>query len=139
MRVLICRIMKGTMKKTIYVIDDDDDVRDVISFVLNEENYEVEGFSDPTLALKQLKSCDPANYPGLIFVDYHMPKMTGPEFIFTLKEFHPDTFGKIPMILCTARGETREEHKIPAEVKILLKPMDLEELTAMARSSYKNL
>ncbi len=125
------------MSKVIYLIDDDDDVRDVISFVLTEENYQVEAFARADLALEKLKSIPFEELPGLIFVDYNMPYMSGMEFIYNLKEFHPDTLGKIPLVLCSGQGDMGEGFAIPPEVKIFPKPMELEELLALTKNILK--
>lgn len=125
------------MSEVIYLIDDDEDVRDVMSFVLTEESYEVKTFNSADLALEELKKTPSENLPKLIFVDYFMPRMNGVEFIYNLKEFHPETLGRIPLVLCSAKGDLGDGPKIPAEVRILSKPMDLEELLTLTASILK--
>jgi DNA-binding response OmpR family regulator len=58
------------MAARILIVDDDPDIRDVLSLTLSEENYEVLEAEDGEAALKIINS-KPLD---LVLVDYKMPK-----------------------------------------------------------------
>ena len=78
--------------KTIYVVDDNDTVRELVEMVL-EPKYHVVGFSNGHEAYKAINTvtCD------LIITDYEMPVMNGVELADLVKESSPDT----PIMLCS--------------------------------------
>ena len=83
----------------IYVIDDDDLVREGLCSLLEHLGHRTESFGHPEVALQKLLAADPK--PAVVIVDYNMPGMTGTQFI-----------GRY----CTALGAPPE----PTETQILL-------------------
>jgi len=63
----------------IYVIDDDDLVRDGLCSLLEHLGHRTQSFGDPKMALKALLSTE--TLPEVILVDYNMPEMNGAQFI----------------------------------------------------------
>ncbi len=114
------------MKKLVFIIDDDDDVRDVMSYALELEGYNVRSFSDPLMALSELGQLSQEKMPGLILVDYHMPQMNGVNFVELVFSHHADTIGKIPMAICSAQEDLNSITKFPRDVIHLMKPLELE-------------
>jgi CheY-like chemotaxis protein len=114
------------MAKPVFLIDDDEDVRDVVKFALEQENYQVVDFENAARGLEFLRGMKPADYPCLVIVDYLMPKMDGWKFIHAMKD-HRD-LKSIPMVLCSAKGSEEVPGPLPEGVSHLNKPMDLEEL-----------
>lgn len=119
----------------ICIIDDDDDVRGVISFALNFEGIDTLPFESARKAEEYISKLSPENYPCLIIVDYTMPEMDGVEFIDLLSEKYPDTLGKIPVALSTAH-QSDDILNIPDHVMRLQKPFQLSELMKMAKEYY---
>jgi CheY-like chemotaxis protein len=117
------------MKRKVCVIDDDDDVRDVVTYALEEDGFEVWPFENPELALESFKESQ--QYPGFFLLDYYMPKMTGLSFIKKLRSEYQDTLGKIPCALSTANDNLKEQ--IPDDVLELKKPMDIDHLLDLVR------
>lgn len=111
------------MKNLVFIIDDDDDVREVMCFALEFEGIKTLSFSDAVKATEYLRHLTPSQYPQLIVVDFMMPEMNGIEFIEHLRTHYPKTLARIPLALSTARDDIHK--KIPAEVKLLAKPIDL--------------
>ncbi len=64
---------------TIYVIDDDDLVRDGLCSLLEHLGHRTHSFRHPEVALQTLLAADPA--PEVVIVDYNMPGMNGTQFI----------------------------------------------------------
>jgi len=83
-------------KGRIFIVDDEEDILDTFSIVLEDEGYYVETSSNPKEALKILKE---KNF-DLVLSDMRMPEMTGEEFLEKLREFNNFT----SFIVMTAYG-----------------------------------
>lgn len=118
------------VRKKIYVIDDDEDLREVISWVLSKEGYSVYSFESPGEALSSLKRSH--HLPQLIVVDYHMDEMQGSEFLIR-KNVIKDA-AQCPVLMISAspkevEGQVCREHY----KEVLTKPIDLEGLVSKIR------
>ena len=123
------------MTHPICIIDDDDDVREVMTFALEYEGLAAIKFNRASLALEALAAMNQDEYPSLIFVDYLMPEMDGLKFISQLKEQYSKTLGKIPVVLSSA-GLFDESESVPQEVLTVPKPIDLYAFIELARKYY---
>jgi DNA-binding response OmpR family regulator len=63
----------ATMKKRILIVDDEADVNFAVKMALEENDFRVDAFDDPELALENLK----AGLYDLLILDIKMPKMNG--------------------------------------------------------------
>ncbi|UCE27672.1 MAG: response regulator [Candidatus Coatesbacteria bacterium] len=90
------------MAKKIMVIEDEENVRLVVSLSLEKEGYEVESVATGEEALE--KVVDFA--PDLIVLDIMMPGMDGWEVLGLLKS--NELTEKIPVCILTAKGEVRD-------------------------------
>lgn len=120
------------MSRPICIIDDDEDVRGVMCFALEFEGIQALAYKSGVEALAALKELKPHEYPGMIIVDFMMPDMDGVEFISKMVEDYPDTLGRIPMGLSTARFED-ETQDLPERAFRLEKPVDLKEFIELAK------
>jgi len=84
-------------KGKVLVIDDEEDVREVIKFYLNEENYQIIEAENGEEAIKLLNSEDNMMNVGVILCDIRMPKVNGVECIRYLRKEAPG----IPIIVVT--------------------------------------
>jgi len=123
------------MKRPVWIIDDDEDVRAVMVYALEFEGIQVKAFESATRALEHLYVLENTDYPSLMIVDYMMPEMDGVEFIGLLKEAR-ETFGKIPVVLSTARVEL--DSPTPQGIEFLNKPLDLSDFLSMVKRYYLN-
>ncbi len=90
------------MKKTVLVVDDEEDIVDLLRYNLVREGYEVLTASNGAQALEKATA-----KPDLILLDLMMPVLDGIETCRRLKS-HPDT-AAIPVVFLTARsGEVDE-------------------------------
>jgi len=87
------------MKKQIFVIDDEKDIREILSINLSKEGYEVKAFSSAEEASRGLTHSS----PDLIVLDIMMPGMDGYEFCRELRS--SEAFRSIPIIFLSARAE----------------------------------
>lgn len=119
--------------KSIVVIDDDEDIREVIVYALENEGHKVISFENGRVALESLSRLNPKDLPGLIIVDYLMPIMDGVTFIKTLKSDYPG-LRSIPLAMSTAMGKIDHEVFTSYEIMLLHKPIDLEDLLKVTHS-----
>lgn len=80
------------MAVTVWVVDDEEAVRDVVGAMLKELGYQVELFESGDVALKEFRS-RPAD---VVITDVRMPGMSGMDLTRSLLEMNPDA---IVMIL----------------------------------------
>lgn len=77
------------MKKTIYVVDDQEPVMETTALVLRrmDPTWEVTGFTDPLEALAAVKN----KAPDLILSDQVMPGLSGSQLLEQVRQISPDT------------------------------------------------
>jgi len=87
------------MAKTILIVDDSESIREVVSFTLENEGYNVLIAVDGKDALKFLdgKTID------LIITDLHMPEMDGIELIKEVRKM--PTYQRIPILFLTTESQ----------------------------------
>ncbi len=95
--------------KTVLVIDDDPDIRQLVTWKLSQAGFAVlaEGDGESGLAAARGRTGDPPSVrPDLVLVDWMMPKLSGIDVCRALRE-DPDTVD-IPVILLTAKAQETE-------------------------------
>jgi two-component system, LuxR family, response regulator FixJ len=113
----------------IYVIDDDDAVRQSLEFLLKTAGYTVTGFESAKAFLEVL----PELRSGCILTDVRMPEITGIDLLRRVKELGVD----IPVIVITGHGDISlavDAMKLGA-VDFLEKPFDEDQLLAALKSA----
>jgi len=108
------------MKKTILVVDDEENIRFLYKEELTDEGYEVILAGNAEEALEKIGR----QRPDLITVDIKMPGMDGLEFLQKLKEEEKE----IPVILCSAYGSYKQDFRVWASDAYVVKSADLSEL-----------
>jgi DNA-binding NtrC family response regulator len=118
------------------VVDDEHDIAEVMRNALEKENFLVDTFNDPQLALKQFQP----NYYDLILLDIRMPKLNGFELYRELKkkddkikvcfitafEIYYDEFKRMfPSLRVTCF--VRKPVRLDKLVKIIREELELEE------------
>lgn len=113
----------------IYVIDDDEAVRQSLEFLLKTAGLTVRGFEHAKAFLEIL----PQIKHGVVVTDVRMPDISGIDLLRGLKQTNPD----LPVIVITGHGDISlavEAMKIGA-VDFLEKPFDDDLLIASVRSA----
>lgn len=82
------RRLAGQEKTTIFVVDDDPDILNLIKHVLDLEGFEVRSFTDPREALEEFAAAK--ERPEMIMTDYCMQPMNGMELIHRCRETAPE-------------------------------------------------
>jgi CheY-like chemotaxis protein len=108
----------------ILVIDDNEEVREVLSFYCEQEDIDCTLLDNGENALKEIRN----NGFDLILLDIAMPNYTGIDVISSLKEH--GLFESKNIVIMTASSDKKmlEELKRNGIKDILLKPASLEEL-----------
>lgn len=81
------RRLAGEDRETIFVVDDDPDILNLLKHVLDLEGFEVKSFTDPELALEEFRSA--SKRPEMIVTDFCMQPMNGLELISKCRETDP--------------------------------------------------
>jgi len=103
----------------ILVVDDENDVVELLTFLLEKDGYTVVTASNGREALEKV----PEEVPDLILLDVMMPEMDGYTVQTQLLE-NPKT-KEIPIIILTAKGQLKDVFAMSPNVKAYIeKPFD---------------
>ena len=91
------------MSKNILIVDDSESIREVVSFTLENEGYNVLIGVDGKDALKYLDG-SPID---LIITDLHMPIMDGIELIKNVRQM--DAYKRIPILFLTTESQASKK------------------------------
>ena len=116
-----------SIPRKILIVDDEPDITSTFDMILEMNGFEVDAYTDPSLALSNFK---PNSY-GLALLDIRMPKMNGFELYKKIKEIDKN----MEVCFITAFEDYREEFKesFPElqEAKYFIrKPKAIEDLVA---------
>jgi len=109
--------------KSVLIVDDDVDIRETISLVLEDEGYAVASAANGEEALRYLRS-HPS--PSLILLDLMMPIMDGVEF--RAEQQRDASLSSIPVIVITASGNARDRARSMQVEGMIQKPIALDAL-----------
>ena len=82
----------------IYLVEDDDNIRKLVSYALKKDGCEVKGFAIPTDFFSELEK----EIPTLVLLDIMLPEIDGLTILKKLKE--NNKYKEIPVIMLTAKG-----------------------------------
>ena len=91
------------MSKKILIVDDSESIREVVSFTLENEGYNIVSAIDGKDALKHLdgQSID------LVITDLHMPNMNGIELIKEIRNI--DNYKHVPILFLTTESQAAKK------------------------------
>jgi two-component system, chemotaxis family, chemotaxis protein CheY len=110
-------------RKRVLVVDDDPDWMEAITEFLEEEGYSVEGAENGSVALEKLERGGPV---VAVVTDVQMPVMDGHELLARLRVQRP----RLPVIVITSEHVTGDEPTFSGALRVLRKPVAVEELLA---------
>ena len=111
--------------KKIMIVDDEENIRFLYKEELEEDGFMVELAQNGKEALEKL----PLFKPDLITLDIKMPVMDGIEALKRIRE----TERQIPIVLCSAYGEYKQDITTWASDAYVVKCADLTELKTTIR------
>ncbi len=119
------------MKRTILVVEDEKDIRELIRFNLQKEGYEAIGAEDANEALLTLRNDVGVD---LILLDLMLPGLQGEEFLRLLKS--EKRFATIPVIIITAKSgeKTMVDNLNAGADDFLTKPFSIRVLMAKVKA-----
>ncbi|THB62967.1 MAG: response regulator [Desulfovibrio sp.] len=120
------------MAKTIMTVDDSASVRQMVSFTLKKEGFEVIEASDGKDALTKLKGS-----VDMIVTDLNMPNMDGIELIKNVRANASYKFIPIIMLTTESQASKKQEGKSAGATGWIVKPFKPEQLTAVVHKLIK--
>jgi CheY-like chemotaxis protein len=111
--------------KTILVVDDEEAIRLLFREEFSEAGYRVQVAANGSEALQMVQR----GRPDLMTIDIKMPGMDGIELLRRVREIHRD----LPIIICTAYGNFKNDFGTWASDAYLTKSANLEELKGKVR------
>ena len=82
----------------IYLVEDDESIRELVVYTLNSQRFPAQGFERPSLFWKALEK----ELPSLVLLDIMLPEEDGIHILKKLRT-RPDT-RKLPIMMLTAKG-----------------------------------
>ncbi len=110
--------------KKILLVEDDIDIRENMSMVLEYEKYQVLQAENGAEAMKVLEA-NKSDLPDIILLDLFMPVMNGREFLDAVDANSNVDFKKIPVVLITASEQSAREDLDKRTTAVIRKPLDL--------------
>lgn len=112
------------MKKCIYILEDNDDIRELISFLLEEENYEVKGY--PTVSSFQKKML--SAHPDMVILDVMLTDGNGVAVCDELKA--NKRTNDIPILMMSAHSYASDIKQQCDAEDFISKPFDIDDLVS---------
>lgn len=113
--------------KTILLVEDDPDIREVTAEILRESGYDVQEAADGQSALQQLHRMSAV--PCLVLLDLSMPVMTGQELLKQLRR--SPRFAQLPVVVVSGARWTHAD--VPDADNFIVKPPSVASLLQIVR------
>jgi two-component system phosphate regulon response regulator PhoB len=108
-------------KKCIFLLEDNDDLRELFTYLLEEDDYEVKTYADATSFRKGIQTETP--HPNVILMDIRLPDGNGLDICKELKS-NPE-LAYIPIIMMSAHmSKSQVKETCPAD-DFIEKPFDI--------------
>jgi DNA-binding response OmpR family regulator len=120
--------------KKILIADDNQNIRDALTYLLEDEGYELLLAKDGAETLRKVRDLR----PDLLFLDIMMPEINGYDVCRTIKAdpLLKDTY----VIMLTAKGQVAEQErgKEVGANEYIVKPFSPMEILAKVKSIFRN-
>lgn len=119
------------MSSSIFVAEDEDDLRKLITFQLETNGYTVTTYADGKACWQELQQSDQP--PDLLLTDVMMPKMDGFQLLKSIR--NKNDLSDLPVIILTVRGTESDvvQGLDTGATDYLTKPFRSQELLARIR------
>jgi CheY-like chemotaxis protein len=108
---------------TIMLVDDDDDIREIIALILQEEGYRPLTAADGLEAIELLER---GEHPKVILLDMMMPGLDGADFLRVVKS--RPSFRDIPVVVMSGDTAARRKAESLGAAGCVAKPVELDTL-----------
>ena len=118
------------MNNSVLIVEDEQEIREMLSFALSRNGFEVGEAASAEEALQQLEG----PLPSLLIIDWMLPRMSGIDLARRLR--NDEHTAGLPMIMLTARGEENDKLKSfdSGVDDYITKPFSPRELVARMRA-----
>ncbi|MEK6743896.1 MAG: response regulator [Nitrospirota bacterium] len=119
-------------QKKILIADDNENIRDALTYLLEDEGYELRLASDGADTLRKVRE----RKPDILFLDIMMPEINGYDVCRTIKN-DPD-LKSIYVIMLTAKGQVAEQERgkeVGAD-EYIVKPFSPMEILARVKTLF---
>lgn len=117
-----------SIEKLVLVVEDDNDLRQTIQWLLEDEGFEVEAAGDGLEALVRARQRKPA----LVLLDMNLPRLDG---YGVARELHSTYGNTINIVTMTADGRAAEKAQRIGAISYLSKPFELDMLINTVRTA----
>ena len=116
------------MQKSLLIVDDDDEIRELLEFDLAQSGYKVDTAQNGLDGLEKAVN----NYYDLVLLDVMMPKMNGFDVCKNIRKSKPE----LPVLLLTAKGtiDDKTQGFDCGADDYLVKPFDIQEVLLRVRA-----
>ena len=115
----------------ILIVEDDDDIREALTQILELEGYVVREAANGREAL-DIIAAQPA--PSLILLDLMMPVMDGWQF--RTEQMKDPSLSKVPVVVISADASVHEKVASFGAASVLPKPISLDRLLSAVQTLY---
>lgn len=123
----------STIKKKIFIFDDDESILDIFTLVLEASGYQVFTSQTSHDIIHKIEQV----HPDVIIMDNWIPNIGGIEATRLVKN-HPD-FMHIPVIYCSANSDIASLANQAGSQAYLSKPFDLNELEEVVAKMFQKI
>jgi CheY-like chemotaxis protein len=112
------------MAKSVLVVDDDEDIREVLEALIARWGYEVASAGSGKQALEVLRGCE--ELPGLVLLDLTMPDMSG----WAVRDamLADARLAEVPVVVLSGMADADTSAEARRTAGVLLKPVRTEKL-----------
>jgi len=121
------------MSKTIMTVDDSSSIRQMVSFTLKKEGYEVIQAVDGNDALEKLKTAQ----VNMVITDLNMPNLDGISLIKKVRAIPAYKFIPIIMLTTDSQDSKKGEGKAAGATGWIVKPFKPEQLITVVKKVMK--
>ena len=93
------------MGKHVLLVEDEANIIEAMSFLLQREGWTVDTHSDGGTAVQTIRE----EQPDLVVLDYMLPNKTGMDILTELRA--DPSFVSLPILMLTARGQSRDREQ----------------------------
>jgi CheY-like chemotaxis protein len=109
--------------RPVFVVDDDEDIREVVTMALGTAGVAVQTAKDGAEAIRQLHE---GLHPSVILLDLMMPVMDGGHFVAALRK--ESNLAAIPVVVLSGHSAARQKAAELGASGCLVKPVELDDL-----------
>ena len=119
--------MARRLNHSVMIVEDDDDIREMLKIILENQGYGVMTAVDGVNACEHIT----AGYrPSLILLDLRMPRMDGEEFIVQLRS---GPAADIPVVVMSGNKIKEEDLQRMKSDGMLIKPIELDDILSVVQ------